>query len=825
MKDFKEPKTIHIQPKHINIPTNVCDVSKFAFISPDNDRKYGYDSNGTPCISKPIQNPINVSYIPPKESPSITYVSPYSSFTPQDSSFVPKHNIFSPQTHNIIPLHNINISNRQEVSQNYEEQEAQRIKEANEAYAVQQAKIQQERELVIIANKLQQVKDFEATPVGIVTVKLQQAEEIYAAKVEQYKNIPHNFNYHENRVIAARNVDQAAKQVEVLKALKYKTEQEADQDRRQAVWEEEFRIQQAKEKQDIIDTQQARINPSKKEVEKIKSTVTKYNSDEVEKYSPQIKTILKQYKTDYEGFNKKITSEGIHLQALHKLSLKKLTSVDSHVVDLVFDLLRDNHLPSLKTLDLSDNPKSIGADQITKLTDSFLSKNNNLETLDISCVYPPPKGRGWYSWEQRGEHLVYDSYANLVTKDKLSPAFNKLILTVSTCPQPLCITIDSTTSQGGYTLDPKNSLITPANFLSQVNFRGSDISFKTTGSVMLEHMIRLCQNKKHDAEDFTWGITKCLTSKSEIDSLSTADIEYIKGTSQFPSKAVISLTKKLQVFLGVAEVLENSIISHDMLEHEGSFTALYGRDNWWGIGSRGLRPDEPTEKGVSKGGTKTQIFDSSCKHCEEIQFAHFLNVLSILDKNDVTTMANLNLSNSNMDDCDASILAKLIKQGNLPNLKNLDVSDNQITATGIGYLAKGLEVVIQDLKIVFEVVKGFSIDALKATMKQMLSIAHSNGISTKETLTTDETITHCIKGGINVGLNISWGVTKCLKTPAKYLTPKDVTFQDVLFDGMSNIKMFKPIITFYCITQNTFFSIVDEDFASCLTGLDSMLND
>ena len=191
MKDFKEPKTIHIQPKQINIPTNVCDVSKFTFISPDNGRKYGYDSKGTPCISKPIQNPINVSYIPPKESPSITYVSPHSSFTPQDSSFVPKHNIFSPQAHNNIPVHNINISNRQEVSQNYEEQEAQRIKEANEAYAVQQAKIQQERELVAIANKLQQAKDFEATPVGIVTVKLQQAEEIYAAKMEQYKNIPH----------------------------------------------------------------------------------------------------------------------------------------------------------------------------------------------------------------------------------------------------------------------------------------------------------------------------------------------------------------------------------------------------------------------------------------------------------------------------------------------------------------------------------------------------------------------------------------------------------------------------------------------------------
>ncbi len=81
-------------------------------------------------------------------------------------------------------------------------------------------------------------------------------------------------------------------------------------------------------------------------------------------------------------------------------------------MDLVFDLLKDNHLPSLKTLDLSDNPKSIGAKQINKLTDSFLSRNNNLETLDISCLYPTPIGRAWSRGEQRGEHLGADIFAN-----------------------------------------------------------------------------------------------------------------------------------------------------------------------------------------------------------------------------------------------------------------------------------------------------------------------------------------------------------------------------------------------------------------------------
>jgi hypothetical protein len=278
-------------------------------------------------------------------------------------------------------------------------------------------------------------------------------------------------------------------------------------------------------------------------------------------------------------------------------------------------------------------------------------------------------------------------------------------------------------------------------------------------------MIRLCQNKNHDAEDFTWGITKCLTSRSEIDSLSAADIEYIKGTSHFPSKAVISLTKKLQVFLGVAEVLENSIISHDMLKHEGSFTALYGRENWWGLGTRGLLPDEPTEKDVSKGGTKTQIFDSSCKHCEESQFAHFLNVLSILEKNDVTAMTNLNLSNSDMDDCDASILAKLIRQGNLPNLKVLDVSGNQITPTGEGFFAKALESVkVTSISIVLTVKTSFKeiVEFLKIGFNYYAKEFHIEQIAMDAE--SQKYLTNCQKTGVNAMFGGLGGLTKCSST-------------------------------------------------------------
>ena len=211
------------------------------------------------------------------------------------------------------------------------------------------------------------------------------------------------------------------------------------------------------------------------------------------------------------------------------------------------------------------------------------------------------------------------------------------------------------------------------------------------------------------------------------------------------------------------------------------------------------------------------------------------------------TIKNLDLRNNQIGDVGAELIAAYLKHGYMPATTHVNLADNiitdkgalcfaeslnssvnklkvlylegnKITKTGESYLVKALDSISQNLKIVLEEVKGFSKDALKGAMKVMLSVAKNNGITTKETLTNDETIEYCKKGVPNVALNISWGVTKCLKAPVKYITPKDVTFQDVIVDTMSNIKEVKAVMTFYCITQSTFFSIVDEDFANCLTG-------
>jgi hypothetical protein len=192
----------------------------------------------------------------------------------------------------------------------------------------------------------------------------------------------------------------------------------------------------------------------------------------------------------------------------------------------------------------------------------------------------------------------------------------------------------------------------------------------------------------------------------------------------------------------------------------------------------------------------------------------------------VQNVITINLSNNQIGDGGAKLLADYLANGSFLNLNSLNVSGNQISATGYGYLANSLNAVSQDLKIVFEAVKGFSKDALKASMKSMLFIAKNNGISTKETLTTGETIEHCKNGIANVGLNIGVGYLKCTSKIVKAYNYKDITIGDVASEILGlYAQPLKGVLNFACITQNTVFSVVDEEFANCLVGVDSLLNE
>ncbi|WP_341794643.1 hypothetical protein [Rickettsia endosymbiont of Rhinocyllus conicus] len=120
-------------------------------------------------------------------------------------------------------------------------------------------------------------------------------------------------------------------------------------------------------------------------------------------------------------------------------------------------------------------------------------------------------------------------------------------------------------------------------------------------------------------------------------------------------------------------------------------------------------------------------------------------------------IVTMNLSNNIIGDDGAEYIATSLKWGRYPHLKALDVSGNQITPAGHGYIAQALKAVNQTIAVTLVKSKEVSKAILKETMKGMLYIAKNNGITTNEMLTNDQTVEYCKKGGINVLKNIIWG--------------------------------------------------------------------
>ncbi len=146
-----------------------------------------------------------------------------------------------------------------------------------------------------------------------------------------------------------------------------------------------------------------------------------------------------------------------------------------------------------------------------------------------------------------------------------------------------------------------------------------------------------------------WGITKYLTPASDIKRIYMMDYTVIKNGIVFAqwSEAVQSIVQKIKMFICIAEVMEGSIMSHEILECEGNLS-----ERLIPVKLENVSSIEASQRQVIKS------FASSCKDCEEIRVARE-TIENEPDSRSMMTKkfmgggfraAQLNLSHSDMDD-------------------------------------------------------------------------------------------------------------------------------------------------------------------------------
>ena len=156
----------------------------------------------------------------------------------------------------------------------------------------------------------------------------------------------------------------------------------------------------------------------------------------------------------------------------------------------------------------------------------------------------------------------------------------------------------------------------------------------------------------------------------------------------------------------------------------------------------------------------------------------------ILSKVDIMNVTSLDLSHSDINDFGAKFIADSLVKGDLPNLKHLDVSGNQISYEGNTKFAIGLQNMKQDIKILIN--KIIPIDTIisgakkqsdlffgskeekHAIIKDYLKHAQNNGIDIQKVVVS-KSIFNKLENTLKLYFNFQVGFAKC------NIVPEDAT--------------------------------------------------
>ena len=127
-------------------------------------------------------------------------------------------------------------------------------------------------------------------------------------------------------------------------------------------------------------------------------------------------------------------------------------------------------------------------------------------------------------------------------------------------------------------------------------------------------------------------------------------------------------------------------------------------------------------------------------------------------------IVTMNFSNNLIGDDGAKYMADSIVWGRFPNLNSLDVSGNQITATGYGVLMNSLKKLPQDIILTLEKYStNLGQKVIKPALKHFVKYATEQGVDTTDVATNKGGLGYLMDTLKIIG-NIAVGVTKCSNT-------------------------------------------------------------
>ncbi len=174
----------------------------------------------------------------------------------------------------------------------------------------------------------------------------------------------------------------------------------------------------------------------------------------------------------------------------------------------------------------------------------------------------------------------------------------------------------------------------------------------------------------------------------------------------------------------------------------------------------------------------------------------------------------LDLSNNQIGDNGAKVLAESIQKGALPGLRSLDISGNQVTITGEGYFAKAMQSFgVQDIMVTIKkYASTLGQQVIKPALKEFVLYAGKHGVDISHLATNKETIEYLKDGGIIVK-NLAVGYAKCSYKMIEILF-LDMTAPSLTIDYLverSGKEVLKKGNFYVCVSMETYDAIVSPE--------------